>query len=260
MEYHKPVITVRNLQHSYDNAIKVLHGIDLEVLPGQVIGYIGPNGAGKTTTVKILTGMLTGFTGDVSVLGFDLKTQAYEVKKRIGYIPENAALYDTLTPTEFLGFIGSLYGIDSENIQSKSWRLMEILGLSDVTHERMNTFSKGMKQKVLIIAGLLHNPDIIFLDEPLSGLDANSALVIKEILAKLATKGKTIFYCSHIMDVVERISHRIVIIDKGKVIADGPFEQLQSMSGQSLEKIFTSLTGNFQHEAIACDFIDAIGM
>jgi ABC-2 type transport system ATP-binding protein len=258
MEKHKPIITTRSLKQSYDNKTLVLQGIDLDIYPGQIIGYIGPNGAGKTTTVKILTGMLSGFTGSVTILGYDMEINPNEVKKRIGYIPENVALYDTLTPLEYLGFIGQLYEMEEKETGEKAKRMLEIFNLGENKDDRMTSFSKGMRQKVLIIAGLIHDPEIIFLDEPLTGLDANTALVIKEILAKLAAEGKTIFYCSHIMDVVERISDRIIIIDKGKIIADGPFGELQSMvKGESLEKIFTQLTGNTRHSAIAGQFVDA---
>jgi ABC-2 type transport system ATP-binding protein len=260
MESNEAIITIRNLKQSYDKKNLVLQGIDLDIYPGQIIGYIGPNGAGKTTTVKILTGMLSDFTGDVTVLGYEMASNPIEVKKKIGYIPENVALYDTLTPIEYLNFIGQLYKMEEKEIEKKARGMLQILALSENTDQRMTTFSKGMKQKVLIIAGMLHDPEIIFMDEPLTGLDANTTVTMKEILAKLAKQGKTIFYCSHIMDVVERISDRIVIIDNGQIIADAPFEELQAMykeRGESLETIFTQLTGNTQHSVIADQFIEA---
>ncbi len=258
---NEPIVKMRDLKQSYDGKTLVLHGIDLDIFPGQIIGYIGPNGAGKTTTVKILTGMLEGFTGDVTVAGYDMAKSPVEVKKQIGYVPENAAMYDMLTPMEYLDFIGRFYDMTRDAIRERAEKMLETFGLSENAHQRMTTFSKGMKQKVLIISGMIHNPGIIFLDEPLSGLDANTAIIVKEILARLAARGKTIFYCSHIMDVVERISHRIVIVDDGRIIADGPFEQLQSTSakGESLEKIFTQLTGSHEYEAAADRFMDALG-
>lgn len=250
------IIKIRGLKQSYDKTNLVLQGIDLDIYPGQIIGYIGPNGAGKTTTVKILIGMLSDFEGQVNVRGYDMSQQPAEVKKHIGYVPENAAMYEVLTPMEYLLFIGQLYRMPEELIKERGTQMLTLLGLENNIDNRMTGFSKGMKQKVLITAGLLHNPDIVFLDEPLSGLDANMAIVIKEILTQLAAQGKTIFYCSHIMDVVERISDRIVLIDQGKIIADAPFAQLQSMNkGESLEKIFTQLTGNTQHAATAGEFV-----
>jgi len=208
----------------------VLKGINLEFEKGQIIGYIGPNGAGKSTTIKILTGIISEFEGEASLLGMDVRKDPIGIKQRIGYIPEQAALYDVLTPMEYLRFVGRLYQLDTAVTEKKSMELLRLFELSDKAHQRMNGFSKGMKQKILLIAGLIHNPEIIFLDEPLSGLDANAVILVKEILAQLKQAGKTLFYSSHIMDVVEKISDRIIIINKGEVIADGDFESLKATS------------------------------
>ncbi len=256
MDTKQPIITIKNLKKSYDGKTDVLCGIDVDIYPGQIIGYIGPNGAGKTTTVKILIGMLPDFEGDVTVFGNNVAENPVEVKKRIGYVPETAALYDTLTPLEYLRFIGQIYEIPHEAILSRTQKMLKLFGLENHLNVRMNSFSKGMKQKVLVTAGLIHDPDILFLDEPLAGLDANAAMVIKEILAQLAAEGKTIFYCSHVMDVVERICHRIIIIDKGTIIANGSFDELQDMNkGKSLERIFSQLTGSTGHAQKASEFI-----
>jgi len=254
------VISIRGLEKSYPNGgapKKVLKGINLEIQPGQIIGYIGPNGAGKSTTVKILCGILPNFEGEVEVLGYNLKNEALEIKKRIGYIPENAALYDTLTPREYLQFVGELQGMEAEEIKTKIVKLLELFDMQAHADERLNSFSKGMRQKILIISGLIHNPDIIFMDEPLSGLDANSVIIVKEILTQLARDGKTIFYSSHIMDVVEKISDRIILIDNGKVMADGSFAELNSSEqSESLEKLFTELTGTSGHSKKAEEIIN----
>jgi ABC-2 type transport system ATP-binding protein len=256
MSDKSPVIILRGLKKSYGGQVYVLKGIDLDIYPGQIIGYIGPNGAGKTTTVKILIGMLPDFEGEVSVFGHDVASHPLEVKQRIGYVPETAALYDTLTPMEYLRFVGQIYGLNSEECRVRADRMLQLFALADTKNVRMNAFSKGMKQKVLIIAGLIHDPDLLFLDEPLAGLDANTALVIKEILSQLAAAGKTIFYCSHVMDVVERICDRIIIIDKGVVVANGTFDDLQAMDKElSLERIFTRLTGSGGHAEKAREFI-----
>lgn len=251
------VITTRNLGKTYKE--KVLNNINLDIQAGEIIGYIGPNGAGKSTTIKILTGIIPDFDGDATVLGFDIRRDTLEVKKRIGYIPENAALYDTLTPMEYLHFIGQLYKIESSQIDKKAKELLNVFELGNHADSRMTTFSKGMRQKVLLIAGMIHNPTILFLDEPLSGLDANAVILVKEILTQLKRSGKTIFYSSHLMDVVEKISDRIIIINKGEMIANGSFDELnaQAHSG-SLEKLFTELTGNKEHESVAGQFIDII--
>lgn len=252
------VISASNLSKRYRKT-EVLKNINLNIESGEIIGYIGPNGAGKSTTIKILTGIIPDFEGEVSVLGHNIRTHAIEVKRRIGYIPENAALYETLTPFEYLQFVGQLYNLQADVIADKSKELLQLFELSKNMDMRMTSFSKGMRQKVLLIAGMLHNPDIIFLDEPLSGLDANAVILVKEILSQLKKNGKTIFYSSHIMDVVEKISDRIMIINKGEMIANGTFEELNNAAQQgSLEQLFTQLTGNNEHTSVAEQFIQTI--
>ncbi|MCT4603563.1 MAG: ABC transporter ATP-binding protein [Marinifilum sp.] len=259
-ENQNTVISIQNLEKSYLNGRsenKVLKGINLDIKPGQIIGYIGPNGAGKSTTVKILCGLLSDFEGEVSILGMNLREEPTEIKRKIGYIPENAALYETLTPREYLRFVGELHGMESKNIGTKTEKLLDLFEMKAHADERLNSFSKGMRQKILIISGLIHNPEIIFMDEPLSGLDANSVIIVKEILTQLAKEGKTIFYSSHIMDVVEKISDRIILIDQGKVVADGSFKELNSKASKgSLESLFTELTGTSGHSKKAEEIIN----
>jgi ABC-2 type transport system ATP-binding protein len=251
-------IKISNLQKAYGSAL-VLKDVNLEVDSGEIIGYIGPNGAGKSTTIKILIGMIPDYAGSVEVMGFDVKTNPLEVKRLIGYVPENASLYDTLSPMEYLRFLGSLYQLETDQIEEKATELLRLFALYDQRDDRMTTFSKGMKQKVLLISGILHNPKVIFLDEPLSGLDANAVILVKEILSQLKHAGKTIFYSSHIMDVVEKISDRIVLINKGTIIANGTFDELKSQRETgSLEKIFNQLTGNNEHIQLAEEFIQVM--
>jgi ABC-2 type transport system ATP-binding protein len=254
----EPVISIRNLFKNFGNK-QVLKDINLEVYSGQVIGYIGPNGAGKSTTVKILCGLLTDYEGEVKVKGFDVKKDTLEVKKIIGYVPEMAELYDVLTPKEFLSFMGALYGINEQVCSERIQKILSAFSLADNIDQRMDSFSKGMKQQVLIASGLLHNPDVIILDEPLSGLDANSVIIIKEMISRLARDGKTIFYCSHMMDVVEKVSDRIVLIDEGRIIANGSFEELKVQQGnKSLEQIFANLTSKDSLASTADELIKAL--
>lgn len=251
-----PTVNIQHLSKKYGDKT-VLNDISLEVLPGQIIGYIGPNGAGKSTTVKILTGLIPDFDGTVTVNGLDLRQHPLEIKRMIGYIPENAEIYDVLTPMEYLQFIGRLYDLSADAIRERAEQMLSAFGLKDALNQRMDTFSKGMKQKVLITSGLLHNPSLIVLDEPLSGLDANAVIVMKEIMSRLAREGKTLFYCSHMMDVVEKVSDRIMLINHGRIIADGTFEELRRNSGDSLEKIFAQLTGETNLEGEADKFVNA---
>lgn len=237
----EPIIRIQNLGKQY-GAKTVLQGISLDIFPGQIIGYIGPNGAGKSTTVKILAGIIQEYSGEVMVNGTPLREQILEVKRNIGYIPELAELYDLLTPREYLSFTGKLYGLSKDVIEERSTKMMASFGLEANMDQRMDSFSKGMRQKVLLISGLLHNPSIVILDEPLSGLDANAVIMVKELLQVLKSEGKTIFYCSHMMDVVEKVSDRIVLIDGGKILADGTFGELRGGSNASLEEIFARMT------------------
>ena len=204
--------------------------------------------------------MIDDYEGTVEVAGINLRDDLLAVKRKIGYVPELAELYDVLTPREFLTLMSELYELPEATAQERILKMLQALGLEGQIDQRMDTFSKGMKQKVLIISGIIHNPDIIILDEPLSGLDANSVLIIKDLISKLASEGKTIFYCSHMMDVVEKVSDLIVLIHQGTVIAQGTIQELQAQSGNnsSLEKIFAQLTSNDTMGHAASDLIQAI--
>ena len=228
----------------YDDKKNALQALSLRVEPGEILGFLGPNGAGKSTTVKILTGMILPTSGRATVAGFDVVAQPLEVKKRIGYIPETAALYDGLTAAEYLELVACLHHLDPRTAAARREELLSLFGLAGSQHDRLSEFSKGMRQKVVIAAGLLHRPEVLFLDEPLDGLDANAAAVVKELLKKLASQGRTILFCSHILEVVERICTRIVIINGGRQIASGTAEQIRADTGTStLEDAFSRLTG-----------------
>lgn len=254
----QPIISIRDLRKSYGDK-EVLKGINLDIYPGQVIGYIGPNGAGKSTTVKVLIGLLADFEGAVSIMGKDLREDVLGIKSLIGYVPENAEIYEVLTPMEYLSFVGKLYQLEEDVITERATRMLQAFGLLENKDQRMDTFSKGMRQKVLITSGLLHNPQIVVLDEPLSGLDANAVIIVKEIITLLKKENKTIFYCSHMMDVVEKVSDRIVLIDEGSIVADGTFSSLKVSGDETLEHIFSRLTGKEQLNTSADEFINALG-
>ncbi|MGL4741336.1 MAG: ABC transporter ATP-binding protein [Sarcina sp.] len=251
------IIIISNLRKSYDKG-EVLKGINLEITRGEVIGYIGSNGAGKSTTVKLMLGLVDEYSGDINIFGKNIK-DGIEYKRRIGYVPEVADLYDALTPREYFRFLGGLYGVAEADIDKRGLAMMDIFGVKDVYDSRIASFSKGMRQKTVIVSSLIHNPDILFFDEPLTGLDANSVMIFKDIIVSLAKKGKTIFYSSHIMEVVEKISNRIILLDQGEVRADGTIEELKNMSQEgSLESIFSKLTGFTNHEERSNDFLSVL--
>lgn len=220
----------------------MLRDINLQLEAGQIIGYIGPNGAGKSTTVKILTGLIQDYTGEVRIGNFDLRTSVNEYKAVMGYVPETAELYELLTPREYLTFVSRIYRMSLSEAEER-WKPL-IAGFSMEGHmdQRMDGFSKGMKQKILLTSAILHNPQILFLDEPLSGLDANAVIMVKELLQQWKSEGKTVFYCSHMMDVVEKVSDRIILIDQGSILLNETAEALKATNPGSLESLFASLT------------------
>lgn len=251
-------ISINNLRMSYDGENDVLKGITLDIEPGQVIGYIGPNGAGKSTTIKLMTGILRDYSGEIRIFGQDVSRNT-EYKKMIGYVPESGDIYENLTPREYIIFLSRIYELDEEKTINKFENLMKIFGIESECDSRISGFSKGMKQKFIIISSLIHNPEIIFFDEPLNGLDANSVLIFKEILKNLKNSGKTIFYSSHVMDVVEKISDRIILINDGNVIANDSVNNLkQLVKAGSLENVFTHLTGENNSLENAKNFVDNI--
>ena len=237
-----------------------LHALTLRVEPGEILGFLGPNGAGKSTTVKLLTGMIKPSGGRAMVAGFDVARDPIEVKRRIGYVPESAALYESLTAREFLDLVASLYHQPRATAQPMIDELLDRFGLAAAKDQRLSEFSKGMKQKVLISSALMHRPDVLFLDEPLTGLDANAALIVKELIRSLAAQGRTIFFCSHVLEVVERVCTRIVIINNGKAIADGTPAAIAAGAGaHSLEEAFVRLTGTRDALTVTQDLLDALG-
>jgi ABC-2 type transport system ATP-binding protein len=231
--------------------------VSLTIPSGQLVGYLGPNGAGKSTTVKMLTGMMSPSYGRAEIDGLDTERDNIALKRIVGYVPESGAVYESLTGREYLEMVGRLYGLDEAVIGDRISKFGDFFELAPETLNRklLSAYSKGMRQKVVISAGLIHNPRVIFFDEPLNGLDASTQLMFKTLIKNLAAEGKTIFYCSHILDVVERTCDRIVIIDHGRIVADGTLAELQAASGEgSLERIFNKLTAHTDLEERAEEF------
>ncbi len=235
-------VVVDDLTFSYGMG-RVLHGISFTLRRGEVVGLLGPNGAGKSTTIKVLTGVLPPGGGSVRVAGHALPEEAVAAKRRIGYVPEAAALFESLTGQEFLELMGRLQDVPEERLQFRIGRFLEQFGLTDDRLRPLDGYSKGMRQKVLLSAALLHNPEVVLLDEPLSGLDVNAGLMVRDLVAALAAEGKTILYSSHVLDVVERVCDRALIIHEGRLIADGSLDELKTSTERgSLEDVFRQLT------------------
>jgi ABC-2 type transport system ATP-binding protein len=252
------MIQTDHLSHSY-GATRALQDLSLRVDGGEILGLLGPNGAGKSTTVRILTGLLRPMAGRALVAGFDIVTEPLQAKQRLGYVPEQPILYETLTATEFLEVISALHHLNPAQAASRRDELLDLLGLGDARHQRLSGFSKGMKQKVVLAAALIHRPEVLILDEPLDGLDANSARVVKELLRSLANQGRTILFCSHILEVVERICTRLVILNKGEEIAAGTPQQIAaSVNVRTLDDAFAALTGVRDANQISDDILKAL--
>lgn len=246
--------------NKFFGAKQVLNDVDFTVQKGDIVGYIGPNGSGKSTTVKLILGLISDYYGEVEIFGKNIKEDSVHYKKRIGYVPEVSDLYDSLTAYEYLGFLSKIYEIDTKEYLHKGITMLNTFGVEKHhMNQRIESFSKGMKQKLVIVSSMIHNPDILFLDEPLSGLDANSVSVLKEVISGLARSGKTIFYSSHIMEVVQKISNRILLLKDGKIIADGTMEDLAKHSqDKSLEVIFSQLTGFDSKNSLVEEYLHSV--
>ena len=222
-------------------------------------GYLGPNGAGKSTTVKILTGTLRATSGVADVAGFDVAEQPLEVKTRIGYVPETGSMYQMLSVMEYLTLVGTLHHMEPADIAERSVKMLQLFCIGDSANNRIDTLSKGMRQKVVLSAAMLHDPEVLLFDEPLSGLDANAARTVKEIVRGLANHGKTVLYCSHVLDVVERLCDRVIILDHGSIVADGtPQELMSATNRKTLETVFRAVTSSEDQEEVAEQFVDVV--
>jgi len=252
------MIRTETLSKNYGD-LNALIDLDLVVEPGEILGFLGPNGAGKSTTVKILTGLIRPTSGRALVCGFDVVATPLEVKKRIGYVPETPALYESLTAEEYLEFVACLHHLDPATAAARRKELLDLFGLTAEAGGRLGTFSKGMRQKIVLSSALIHNPEVLILDEPLDGLDANTALIVKELLKKMAGQGKTILFSSHILEVVERMCTRIVIIQNGQQVAAGTSAEIvQRTDTRSLEEAFSKLTGVRDVGQVTAEFLASL--
>jgi ABC-2 type transport system ATP-binding protein len=239
--------------------IPSIENVNLKISAGEIVGYLGPNGAGKSTTVKVITGVLQPSEGRVLFEGRDIRENMVHFRKVLGYVPEEAHLYAYLSGLEYLQLVGRLRGMDEQLIEVKANALLKILALASWRHSPISIYSKGMKQRVLIAAALMHDPKLLILDEPLSGLDVVSSRLFKDLLQGLAAEGKAIFYISHVLEVVEQVCDRVVVIGKGKILADAPPSELASlMKLPNLEGVFAQLVQQEDTAALASQLIDVM--
>ncbi|HEY1054650.1 MAG TPA: gliding motility-associated ABC transporter ATP-binding subunit GldA [Emticicia sp.] len=232
-------IKVQNLSKVYGTQ-RAVDNISFEVNKGEIIGFLGPNGAGKSTTMKILTGYIPATEGTAEVNGFDVKTSPMQVKTHIGYLPEHNPLYLDMYVKEFLDFAGSLYGLKGRTLQIKIDETIERVGLGLEKHKKIGQLSKGYRQRVGLAQALIHNPDVLILDEPTTGLDPNQLVEIRDLIKNVG-KDKTVIFSTHIMQEVEAICDRVVIINRGKIVADSNLSELKK-GGKAIEEVFRELT------------------
>jgi ABC-2 type transport system ATP-binding protein len=235
------MLELRHVTKLY-SSIPAVEDVSFIARAGEVTGYLGPNGSGKSTTMKMLTGLIEPSEGEILYRGEPIARNRIEYKQRFGYVPEEPQLYPHLTGAEYLEMVGQLRGLEERHLKEKIDGFLQLLSLYQDRYVPISSYSKGMRQKVLLAAALLHNPEILLLDEPFSGLDVNSALVLRQLIRELAAHGKVVLFSSHELETVERVSSRIVILHKGRVVANDSIEQLRAlMSLPKLEDIFSEL-------------------
>ncbi|MGB7497177.1 MAG: ABC transporter ATP-binding protein [Candidatus Acidiferrum sp.] len=230
-------------------ALTAVDSVDLRVQAGQFFGFLGPNGAGKSTTIKMLTGLLAPTSGRMELLGLDFQANPIEVKRQIGVVPEGMGLFERLTGSEYLCFVGRMYGLDRVTTEKRSEELLEFMQLSDRLKTLVADYSHGMQKKLALAAAVIHGPRILFLDEPFEGVDALAAGALKALLGRMTERGATIFLTSHVLEIVERLCSHVGIIHKGRLVAQGSIEELRAgIPGEAgekktLEQIFLSIVG-----------------
>lgn len=254
------MLEVRNLSKRY-RGIAAIQNVSFRLGKGKIVGYVGPNGSGKSTTVKILTGLLEATEGKVLFEGRDIRDSLESYRASFGYVPEEAYVYTHLSGLEYLQLVGRLRGMQERLIALKTERLLSLLGLEPWRHSPISLYSKGMKQKVLITAALLHDPKLLVFDEPLSGLDVASSRLFKDLLQELAAQGKAILYISHGLEVVEQVCDRVIVIAKGRIMADASPSELKTvMHLANLESVFAQLVQQQNTRAVARELVEVMGV
>jgi ABC-2 type transport system ATP-binding protein len=252
------VLELENVSKSY-RGIPAISSVSFRVNAGEVVGYLGANGSGKSTTVKIITGLLQPNEGRVLFQGKNIRDDLAGFRGVLGYVPEEAHLYTYLSAIEYLQLVGRLRGLQERLLQTKANRLLKLLGLESWRYSPISMYSKGMKQRVLIAAALMHDPPLLIFDEPLSGLDVLSSRLFKDLLLELTAAGKAVLYISHVLEVVEQICTRVVVIAKGKILADAsPSELTGLMHLKNLESVFAQLVQQEDTKSVARELVDAI--
>jgi ABC-2 type transport system ATP-binding protein len=252
------MLEVQHLFRSF-RGIPAVEDISFRIEPGEIVGFLGPNGAGKSTTVKIITGMLRANEGKVLFERRDIRDDMVAFRSVLGYVPEEAHLYTYLSGLEYLQLVGRLRGLKEALIEAKATGLLELLHLKSWQHSPISTYSKGMRQRVLIAAALMHDPKLLIFDEPLSGLDVVSGRMFKDLMSSLACQGKAVLYISHVLETVEQVCNRVIVIARGKILADAPPSELTTlMKLPNLESVFAQLVQQQDTRAAAQRIVEVM--
>ena len=245
-----PAIQAEGLQKAYGQHWAVKNA-NLLVWPGEIVGFLGPNGAGKTTTIKMLTGLVRPTAGRAAISGYDIQAQPVQAKATFGYVPDTPNLYGKLKGWEFLRFMARLYRVPTEQAEHRAAELLRLFELTEAAGELVEGYSHGMRQKLALAGALIPDPRVLFLDEPTVGLDPRSARLLRDLLVQLRARGVAVFLSTHILEIAERMADRVVIIDKGEIVAAGTLAELRHGGSGSLEDIFLSLTGGAEYAELA---------
>lgn len=251
------MLEVTGLTRRYGGLLAV-NNVSFTIRPGEILGYLGPNGSGKSTTIRMLTGLIEPDAGTVRLGPHSLSDQPVEYKRGLGYVPEEPHLYTHMTAIEYLALVGGLRGLSHKRCLATGERLLQLFGLHDARYAAMAAFSKGMRQRVLLAAALLHDPELLILDEPFSGLDVSADLLFRTFLQSLAAEGRMILFSSHRLDVVEKVCERVVILHKGEVVADDRVAALRSSHAPTLEEVFAEVTRQEDYRSVAADIVNAV--
>lgn len=246
------MIEIANLSKNY-GSFQAVKDLNLNVTGGELFGFLGPNGAGKTTTIKMMVGLLKPSTGSIKIGGFDIEKEPLKAKALLGYVPDQPNLYEKLSGREFLQFVADLYQVKQDKTFKKINDMLELFELSDRGDDLIQSYSHGMRQKIALAGALIHDPKVIFLDEPTVGLDPKSARMIKDVLREICNRGGTVFMSTHILEIAEKMCDRVAIINKGEPVAVGTIQQLRSQAQggmSSLEDLFLQITGGSEHQDV----------
>jgi ABC-2 type transport system ATP-binding protein len=239
------MIDIRNVSKTYSGKVKAVNDLSLAMQPGEIIGFIGPNGAGKTTTIKMMTGILKADEGTITLNGIDIAKEPLKAKHQFGFVPDNPDLFLRLKGIEYLNFMADIYGVSAQDRRQRIERYGNLFEMSSALGDKILSYSHGMRQKIVLMGVLIHEPSIWILDEPLTGLDPQSAYALKELMREQAAAGKTVFFSTHVLDVAERLCTKVAIINKGTILYYGTLDELKANHpGKSLETIFLEVTSH----------------